>query len=49
MKKVLPAVAVLLLGLTLVSGCGDGGYGNSPGDQPSGTQSTTKGGGGGGY
>jgi len=45
MKKVLPAVTVLLLGLTLVSGCGDGG--SSPGDQPSGTQSTTKGGGGG--
>ena len=46
MKKVLPAVTILLLGLTLVSGCGEGGAGNSPGDQPSGTQSTKDGGGG---
>jgi hypothetical protein len=47
MKKLLPAVTVLLLALTLVSGCGDDGYGNSPGDQPSGSQSSKDGGGGG--
>jgi hypothetical protein len=46
MKKLLPAVAILLLALTLVSGCGNG-YGNSPGDKPSGTQSTKDKGGGG--
>ena len=45
MKKLLPAVTILLLALTLVSGCGDG-YGNSPGDKPSGTESTKDGGGG---
>ena len=45
MKK-LPAVAILLLALTLVSGCG-GGYGNSPIDKPSGTESTMDSGGGG--
>jgi hypothetical protein len=43
MKKVLPAVTILLLALALVSGCGNG-YGNSPGDKPSGTQSTSGGG-----
>jgi hypothetical protein len=47
MKKLLPAVTILLLALTLVSGCGNG-YGNSPGDKPTGTESTT-GSGGGGY
>jgi hypothetical protein len=46
MTKLLPAVAILLLALTLVSGCGDG-YGNSPGDKPSGTSSTMDSGGGG--
>ena len=45
MKKLLPVVTILLLALALVSGCGDG-YGNSPGDKPSGTQSTKDGGGG---
>jgi hypothetical protein len=45
MKKVLPALATVVLALTLVSGCGDDG--GSPGDQPSGTQSTKDGGGGG--
>jgi hypothetical protein len=44
MKKVLPALATVLLALTLVSGCGDDG--GSPGDQPSGTQSTKDNGGG---
>ena len=47
MKKLLPAVTTLLLALALVSGCGDDGYGNSPGDNPSGTQSTKDRGGGG--
>jgi hypothetical protein len=46
MKKLLPAVTILLLALALVSGCGDG-YGNSPGDKPSGTSSTMDSGGGG--
>ncbi len=45
MKKLLPALATVILALTLVSGCGDDG--SSPGDQPSGTQSTKDGGGGG--
>ena len=45
MKKLLPAATILLLALTLVSGCGDDG--TSPGNQPSGTQSTKDGGGGG--
>ena len=45
MKKLLPAVATVVLALTLVSGCGDDG--SSPGDQPSGTQSTKDNGGGG--
>ena len=45
MRKLLSVVTILLLALTLVSGCGDG-YGNSPGDNPSGTQSTKDGGGG---
>lgn len=45
MKRLLPAVAMLLLALTLVSGCGDG-YGNSPSDKPSGTDSTMGSGGG---
>ena len=49
MKKLLPAVTTLLLALTLVSGCGDDGSGNSPGDQPNGTQSTKDNGGVGGY
>ena len=44
MKKVLTALATLVLALTLVSGCGDDG--GSPGDQPSGTQSTKDDGGG---
>ena len=44
MRKLLSVVTILLLALTLVSGCGDG-YGNSPGDNPSGTQSTKDGGG----
>jgi hypothetical protein len=44
MKKVLPALATVLLALTLVSGCGDDG--GSPGDNPSGTQSTKDDGGG---
>ena len=45
MKKLLPALATVILALTLVSGCGDDG--SSPGDNPSGTQSTKDGGGGG--
>jgi hypothetical protein len=45
MKKLITAVTTLLLAVTLVSGCGDDG--GSPGDQPSGTQSTKDGGGGG--
>lgn len=45
MKKLLPAVTTLLLAMALVSGCGDDG--SSPGDQPSGTQSTKDNGGGG--
>ena len=45
MKKVLPALATVILALTLLSGCGDDG--GSPGDQPSGTQSTKDNGGGG--
>ena len=43
MRKVLPAVTILLVALALVSGCGNG-YGNSPGNNPSGTQSTSGGG-----
>ncbi|MEP6761525.1 MAG: hypothetical protein ABJA93_09185 [Sporichthyaceae bacterium] len=43
MKKLLPAVTILLLALALVAGCGDG-YGNSPGKNPSGTESTNGGG-----
>ncbi len=38
MKRPLSAIAVMLLVGVLVSGCGDDG--SSPGDQPSGTQST---------
>jgi len=45
MRKLLPALVTVLLALTLVSGCGDDG--NSPGDNPSGTQSTKDNGGGG--
>jgi hypothetical protein len=45
MKKLLPAMATVILALTLVSGCGDDG--SSPGDNPSGTQSTKDDGGGG--
>ena len=45
MKKLLPALATVVLALTLVTGCGDDG--SSPGDQPSGTQSTKDDGGGG--
>jgi len=44
MKKALSALAVVLLAGVLVSGCGDDG--SSPGDQPSGTQSTKDNGGG---
>ena len=44
-KLLLPAATIVLLALTLVSGCGNG-YGNSPGDKPSGTQSTKDNGGG---
>ncbi len=47
MKKALSALAVVLLAGVLVSGCGDDD--SSPGDQPSGTQSTKDNGGGLGY
>jgi hypothetical protein len=47
MKKPLSALAVVLLAGALVSGCGDDG--SSPGDQPSGTQTTKDDGGGLGY
>lgn len=45
MKKLLLTLATVILALTLVSGCGDDG--SSPGDQPSGTQSSKDSGGGG--
>jgi hypothetical protein len=45
MKKLLPAVTIVLLALALVSGCGNG-YGNSPDDKPTGTSSTKDSGGG---
>ncbi len=47
MKRPLSALAVVLLVGVLATGCGDDG--SSPGDQPSGTQSTKDDGGGLGY
>ncbi len=45
MKKVLATLTAALLAGVMLSGCGDDA--NSPGDEPSGTQSTKDGGGGG--
>jgi hypothetical protein len=47
MKKVMATLTAALLAGVMLSGCGDDG--TSPGDQPSGTQSTKDDGGGGGY
>ena len=47
MRKPLTVLTTVLLAGVLVSGCGDDG--TSPGDQPSGTQSSKEDDGGGGY